>query len=108
MPEPHTPAGAKWVDIGLFRKLKLKELMSLEFRVEMTNALNLVNSSADSAAHLNQAVEYLRRSGDTDVLPLALLARGTDHDLDEVFRIPPPAEFRVGLSGRCEEPVGGW
>ena len=64
--------------------------------------------SADSAAHLNQAVEYLRRSGDTDVLPLALLARGTDHDLDEVFRIPPPAEFRVGLSGRCEEPVGGW
>ena len=45
MPEPHTPAGAKWVDIGLFRKLKLTELMSLEFRVEMTNALNLVNLS---------------------------------------------------------------
>jgi hypothetical protein len=35
--------GAKWVDIGLFRKFKLKELMNLEFRAEMTNALNLVN-----------------------------------------------------------------
>ena len=35
--------GAKWVDIGLFRKFKVRELMSLEFRAEMTNALNLVN-----------------------------------------------------------------
>ena len=40
---PTDGPGAKWVDIGLFRKFKLMELMNLEFRAEMTNALNIVN-----------------------------------------------------------------
>ena len=35
--------GAKWVDLGMFRKFQLKERLKIEFRAEMTNALNLVN-----------------------------------------------------------------
>ena len=39
------------------------------------------------AHHLDQAVEFLRRAGTLHRLPLALLARATSRDLDEVFRI---------------------
>ena len=35
--------GQKWLDIGLFRRFKLREQLRLEFRMEMTNALNLVS-----------------------------------------------------------------
>jgi tetratricopeptide (TPR) repeat protein len=54
--------------------------------------------SAESAAHLNQAVDYLRRAGQTDNLPRALLARGTQHDLDEVFRIATRSGMRLFLT----------
>ncbi len=35
--------GQKWVDLGLFRRFKIREQLRLEFRVEMSNALNLVS-----------------------------------------------------------------
>src|ERR1017187_737829 len=54
--------------------------------------------SAESTTHLNQAVDYLRRSGYTDNLPLALLARGTEYDLDEVFRIATRGGMRLHLT----------
>jgi tetratricopeptide (TPR) repeat protein len=54
--------------------------------------------SADSLAHLNQAVDYLRRSGHTGYLPSALLARGTPHDLDEIFRIATRSGMRLHLT----------
>jgi hypothetical protein len=54
--------------------------------------------SADSLTHLNQAVDYLRRAGTMDRLPLALLARGTDHDLEEVFRIATRSGMRLHLT----------
>jgi tetratricopeptide (TPR) repeat protein len=54
--------------------------------------------SPDSATHLNQAVDYLRRAGTLHNLPLALLARGTPHDLDEVFRIATRSGMRLHLT----------
>jgi len=38
--------GSKNVDLGLFRDFRLTEKLNLQFRCEMTNALNLVNLSA--------------------------------------------------------------
>ncbi len=35
--------GQRNVDIGLFRQFRIRERMNLQFRAEMTNALNLVN-----------------------------------------------------------------
>ena len=35
--------GSKWVDLGMFRKFRIKEALMLEFRAEMTNAFNIVN-----------------------------------------------------------------
>jgi tetratricopeptide (TPR) repeat protein len=54
--------------------------------------------SVESATHLDQAVDYIRRSGNLDDLPLALLARGTEHDLDEVFRIATRGGMRLHLT----------
>jgi tetratricopeptide (TPR) repeat protein len=54
--------------------------------------------STESAAHLNQAVDYLRRAGTLHELPRALLARGTEHDLDEVFRIATRSGMRLHLT----------
>ncbi|HXB66889.1 MAG TPA: toll/interleukin-1 receptor domain-containing protein [Candidatus Acidoferrales bacterium] len=54
--------------------------------------------SVESATHLNQAVDYLRRAGAQDFLPLALLARGTQNDLDEVFRIATRSGMRLHLT----------
>jgi tetratricopeptide (TPR) repeat protein len=54
--------------------------------------------SAESVTHLNQAVDYLRRAGTMDHLPLALLARGTQRDLDEVFRIATRSGMRLHLT----------
>jgi tetratricopeptide (TPR) repeat protein len=54
--------------------------------------------SAEAAHHLDQAVEFLRRSGTLHHLPLALLARGTPHDLDEVFRIATRSGMRLYLA----------
>jgi tetratricopeptide (TPR) repeat protein len=51
--------------------------------------------SAESIHHLDQAVEFLRRAGQLDDLPHALLARGTPHDLDEVFRIATRSGMRL-------------
>jgi tetratricopeptide (TPR) repeat protein len=54
--------------------------------------------SAEAAHHLDQAVDFLRRAGTIDRLPLALLARGTPHDLDEVFRIATRSGMRLHLA----------
>jgi tetratricopeptide (TPR) repeat protein len=54
--------------------------------------------SAESATHLNQAVDYLRRAGTMDHLPRALLARGTPHNLEEVFRIATRSGMRLYLT----------
>jgi tetratricopeptide (TPR) repeat protein len=55
-------------------------------------------TSADAAHHLDQAVDFLRRSGRLDYLPLGLLARGTPQDLDEVFRIATRSGMRLHLT----------
>jgi tetratricopeptide (TPR) repeat protein len=44
-------------------------------------------SSPESAQYLDQAVDYVRRAGRLDQLPLALLARGRPADLEEAYRI---------------------
>jgi tetratricopeptide (TPR) repeat protein len=54
--------------------------------------------SAEAAHHLDQAVDFLRRSGQLDDLPRALLARGTPDDLDEVFRIATRSGMRLFLA----------
>jgi tetratricopeptide (TPR) repeat protein len=54
--------------------------------------------SAESIQHLNQAVEYLRRAGHLDYLPLGLLARGTQRDLEEAFRIATRSKMRLYLA----------
>jgi tetratricopeptide (TPR) repeat protein len=56
------------------------------------------SDSRESATHLNQAVDYLRRAGQLDYLPPALLARGTEHDLDEVFRLATRSGMRLYLT----------
>jgi hypothetical protein len=42
--------GAKWMDVGLFRRFRIRENMRIEFRAEMTNALNIVNLSSPSTS----------------------------------------------------------
>jgi hypothetical protein len=54
--------------------------------------------SAEAAHHLDQAIDFLRRSGQLDDLPRALLARGTPQDLDEVFRIASRSGMRLFLA----------
>jgi len=56
------------------------------------------SGSDEAAYHLNQAVDFIRRSGQLDDLPRALLARGTPHDLDEVFRIATRSGMRLHLA----------
>ncbi len=54
--------------------------------------------SPDSSHHLDQAVALLRRTGRQDYLPLALLARATEHDLDKAFRIATRSGMRLHLA----------
>jgi hypothetical protein len=54
--------------------------------------------SAEAAHHLDQAVEFLRRAGALEFLARGLLARGTPHDLDEVFRIATRSGMRLYLA----------
>jgi tetratricopeptide (TPR) repeat protein len=54
--------------------------------------------ATESARHLNLAVDYLRRASVLELIPLALLARGTPHDLDEVFRIATRSGMRLHLT----------
>jgi tetratricopeptide (TPR) repeat protein len=54
--------------------------------------------SAEAAQHLENAVEFLRRAGTLDMLPLGLLARGTPLDLAEVFRIASRCGMRLYLT----------
>jgi len=54
--------------------------------------------SVESTCHLDQAVDFLRRSGQLDFLPLALLARGTPQDLEEAFRIATRSGMRLHLA----------
>jgi tetratricopeptide (TPR) repeat protein len=57
-----------------------------------------IPDSAESTHHLDQAVDFLRRAGQLDYLPLALLARGTPQDLAEVFRIATRSGMRLHLT----------
>jgi tetratricopeptide (TPR) repeat protein len=54
--------------------------------------------SAEAIHHLDQAVDFLRRAGRLDYLPLGLLARGTPHDLEEAFRIATRSGMRLHLA----------
>jgi len=54
--------------------------------------------SPESVAHRDQAVDRLRHAGDLTRLPLALLARGTQRDLDEVFKIASRSGMRLHLT----------
>ena len=54
--------------------------------------------TAEAKDHLDQAVDFLRRAGHLESLPHALLARGTPHDLDEVFRIATRSGMRLYLA----------
>lgn len=56
------------------------------------------SGSAEAAHHIDQAVDFLRRAGTLDLLPLALLARGTPRDLDEVFRIASRSGMKLFLA----------
>lgn len=56
------------------------------------------SGSAEAAQHLDRAVDFLRRAGTLHHLPLALLARGTPQDLDEVFRIASRSGMRLHLA----------
>ncbi|HTU44774.1 MAG TPA: hypothetical protein VMF91_06915 [Bryobacteraceae bacterium] len=56
------------------------------------------SGSPESAFHLDQAVEHLRRSGRVDFLPIALLARGTQRDLEEVYRLATRCGMRLHLT----------
>jgi tetratricopeptide (TPR) repeat protein len=54
--------------------------------------------SGESTQHLGQGVDYLRRAGQLAHLPLALLARGTQRDLDEVFKVASRSGMRLFLT----------
>jgi tetratricopeptide (TPR) repeat protein len=54
--------------------------------------------SPEATYHLDQAVDFLRRAGQLDYIVLGLLARGTPHDLDEVFRIATRSGMRLHLA----------
>jgi len=54
-------------------------------------------NSAESALHLDRAVDCLRPSY-SFMLPIGLLARGTTRDLDEVFRIATRSGMRLYLT----------
>jgi len=53
---------------------------------------------AGSATHLDLAVDYLHRAGQMVYLPLALLARGTSHDLEEVLAAATRCGMRLHLA----------
>jgi hypothetical protein len=52
--------GLKNVDMSLFRTFKLRESMGLQFRAEMTNALNLVSLGAPTVSLNSSAVGTIR------------------------------------------------
>jgi tetratricopeptide (TPR) repeat protein len=54
--------------------------------------------SDEGAKHLDQAIEFLRRSGQVYLLPLGLLARGTAGDLEEALRIASRSGMRLYLA----------
>jgi hypothetical protein len=52
--------GIRNVDLALFRDFGIREGMKLQFRAEMTNALNLVNLNNPNAALNSPAVGTIR------------------------------------------------
>ena len=52
----------------------------------------------EAVHHLDEAVDFLRRAGYLDYVARGLLARGTPHDLDEVFRIASRSGMRLHLA----------
>jgi tetratricopeptide (TPR) repeat protein len=54
--------------------------------------------SAESVQHLDRAVEMLRVAGTLNHLPRALLARGTERDLEEVRRLATRCGMRLFLA----------
>jgi tetratricopeptide (TPR) repeat protein len=57
-----------------------------------------ISGSPESVHHLNQAVDFLRQSGNLDHLPRALLARGRPSDLNEAFRIATRSGMKLHLT----------
>jgi tetratricopeptide (TPR) repeat protein len=57
-----------------------------------------VAAGAESVRHINEAEDYLRRAGTLPLLPLVLLAKGTDRDLEEVCRIATRSGMRLHLT----------
>ena len=53
---------------------------------------------AGDPVHFTPAVDGLRRAGQLEFLPLGLLARGTQHDLDEVYKIATRSGMRLHLT----------
>jgi tetratricopeptide (TPR) repeat protein len=56
------------------------------------------SGSPESTTHLDRAVDFLRRAGTLDMLPRALLARGTPDDLEEVYTIASRSGMRLFLA----------
>jgi len=54
--------------------------------------------SAESVTYLNQAVDHLRRAGAQEFIALALLARGTPYDLEEVRILATRSGMRLHLT----------
>ncbi len=59
--------------------------------------LSLGRATGDRT-HLDQAVDYLRRAGQIQELPKALLARGTQADLDEVHALATRCGMKLHLT----------
>ena len=55
--------GAKYVDMGFFRVFQVVERMKLEFRAELTNALNVVNLSSPTANMNSAGFGTIRTAG---------------------------------------------
>ena len=54
--------------------------------------------TAEATQHLEKAIDFLRRAGQLDYLVHGLLARGTERDLKEAFRITSRSRMRLYLT----------
>jgi Carboxypeptidase regulatory-like domain len=64
--------GIHTVDLGIFRTFKIRERMSLEFRAESTNALNLVSLSNPTSALNSNLFGTIRSANDMRQVQLGL------------------------------------
>jgi hypothetical protein len=64
--------GSKNVDLALFRDFTLKERKTLQFRCEMTNALNIVNLNGPNTTLTSGAVGTIRDAADMRIVQLGM------------------------------------